>query len=214
MARPLVIAYHLVWTAYGWWLPNDLRGSMSRYVHSDVIGDLGTLHYGRKRIQPASRDVRAFYENVKGKLKYNLLEMNVPEISLIADAFRDVIWQEQYTCYAFALMPDHVHILIRKHKHQAEEMIANLQFESRFRLRDFDLRPPEHPVWGGPGWKVFLDSPEDVRRTIKYIEDNPIKMRLPAQTWDFVEPYDGWPLHPGHSPDSPYAKRLRNLKRR
>jgi REP element-mobilizing transposase RayT len=212
MSHPLVIGYHLVWTAYGWWLPNDPRGSMSNFVHSDILFDLGQLHYGRKRIQPAARDVRAFYEEAKGKLQFNLLEMTAPEVKLIADAFQDVIWQEEYMCYACALMPDHVHILIRKHKHAAEDMIANLQFESRFRLRDFGLRTADHPVWGGPGWKVFLDSPEDIRRTIRYIEDNPLKMGLPAQKWGFVKAYDGWPLHRGHSPNSPYARRLRGLR--
>ena len=25
--HPIVIAHHLIWTAYGWWLPNDPRGS-------------------------------------------------------------------------------------------------------------------------------------------------------------------------------------------
>jgi hypothetical protein len=59
---PIVIAYHLIWTVYGWWLPNDLRGSTSKAIGSDVIAALGELHFGRKRIQPASRDVRAFYE--------------------------------------------------------------------------------------------------------------------------------------------------------
>ncbi len=24
--NPIVVAYHLVWTAYGMWLPNDPRG--------------------------------------------------------------------------------------------------------------------------------------------------------------------------------------------
>jgi hypothetical protein len=70
----------------------------------------------------------------------------------------------------------------------------------------------EHPVWGGPGWGVFLDTPDDVRRTIKYIEDNPLKARMPARHWSFVKEYDGWPLHPGHSPNSPYARRLREPK--
>jgi hypothetical protein len=55
-------------------------------------------------------------------------------------------------------MPDHVHILIRKHKHLAEEMIANLQRESHLRLRKFGLVDMAHPIWGGPGWKVFLDQ--------------------------------------------------------
>ncbi len=27
-----------------------------------------------------------------------------------------------------------------------------------------------HLIWGGPGWKVFLDSPDDIRRTIPYVQ--------------------------------------------
>src|SRR5215218_3894876 len=57
----MVLGYHLVWTAYGWWLPNDPRGSMSGTIESDVIAQLGELHYGRKRVQLASRDIRRFY---------------------------------------------------------------------------------------------------------------------------------------------------------
>jgi REP element-mobilizing transposase RayT len=108
-------------------------------------------------------------------------------------------------------MPDHIHILIRKHKHLGEEMIAHLQRGSHLALRERGIRSIDHPVWGGPGWKVFLDSPDDIRRTIKYIEDNPIKARLPGQAWSFVRSYDGWPLHPGHSVNSPYARRLRGM---
>ena len=70
----MVIAHHLIWTAYGWWLPNDLRGSMSRSVASDVLAELGTLHYGRKRVQPASRNIRAFYARASEVLKFPLLE--------------------------------------------------------------------------------------------------------------------------------------------
>ena len=54
----MVIAYHLIWTAYGWWLPNDPRGSMSELIASDIIAELGELHYGRKRVQPLPRDSR------------------------------------------------------------------------------------------------------------------------------------------------------------
>ncbi len=52
MIPTMVIAYHLIWTAYGWWLPNDPRGSMSKCIASDTIAELGALHYGRKRVHP------------------------------------------------------------------------------------------------------------------------------------------------------------------
>ena len=181
MSQPLVIAYHLVSTAYGWWLPNDLRGSMSRYIASDVLKDLGELHYGRKRVQPVSGAIRAFYEKAEDLLQFAPLLFGAPEVRAIADAFAVVIDRERYTCWACAIMPDHVHILIRKHKHLAEEMLRNLQRESHLRLRELGLRDFEHPVWGGHGWKVFLDTPDDVRRTIRYIDDNPIKRRQPRQ---------------------------------
>jgi REP element-mobilizing transposase RayT len=210
MANPIVIACHLIWTVYGWWLPNDLRGSTSRTIASPRIAALGDLHFGRKRLQPASRDVRTFYEEAAKVLKHPLLEIRDRAVEIVAAAFAEVIAQQRYACYACAIMPDHVHILIRKHKHAAEEMIEHLQNTSRWALIDAQLRPSDHPVWtGGGGWKVFLDHPEEVERTIPYIDDNPIRIRLPRQRWRFVMPYDRWPLHEGHSPNSPYVKRLR-----
>ena len=53
-------------------------------------------------------------------------------------------------------------------------------------------RGAEHPVWGGPGWKVYLDCREDMVRTVDYIRQNPPKAGRPAQRWPFVKPYDGW----------------------
>ncbi len=190
-----VIAYHLVWTAYGWWLPNDPRGSTSHAIRSDVIADLGQLHFGRKRVQPASHIIREFYERAAGKLKHALLTFDSDEREALAACFGQTIRSHAYTCYACAIMPDHVHILIRKHKHRAEDMIQNLQHESRECLRANGRREKDHPVWGGPGWKVFLDTPDDVERTIRYVEQNPINARLPAQSWQFVKKNDGWPLY-------------------
>lgn len=38
----------------------------------------------------------------------------------MAKSFGEVINKYCYTCYACAIMPDHIHLLIRKHKHLAE----------------------------------------------------------------------------------------------
>lgn len=206
---PLVIAHHLTWTAYGTWLPNDPRGSLSKATASDAIAGLGTRHYGRKKVQPSGTEVREFRDNVADVLMYPVLKFGPREVERIAAAFGRTIEDEKYTCYACAIMPDHVHILIRKHGHEAEDMIGNLQTASRQRLCDKGCRTADHPVWGGPGWKGFLFTPQDVRRTIVYIDENPVKWRLPRQHWPFVTEYNGWPLHPGHSPNSPYAKALR-----
>lgn len=209
MPRPIVIAHHLIWTAYGWWLPNDPRGSGSTSISNDLIAELGQVHFGRKRVQPSGQVVRAFYEKAAKVLQHPLLTFDEAARRVIGEAFGEVIANERYTCYACAIMPDHVHILIRKHKHQAEQMIEGLKELSRKRLAEKGFREGDHPTWvGGLVWKVFLKHPDEVRRTIGYIERNPLPLKLPIQSWAFVKPYDGWPLHPGHSPNSPYARGL------
>lgn len=208
----IVIAYHLIWTAYGWWLPNDPRGSMSTYIFQDVLKDLGELHFGRKRVQPAGWVIEEFYREAGKRLTHELLTFDETARRVIAEAFGEVIARERYTCWACAIMPDHVHLVIRKHRDKAEEMIAKLQAASRLRLREVGLRSIEHPVWGGPGYKVFLDHPDEVReRVIPYVEENPEKIGLPRQCWGFVVPYDNWPLHEGHSEASPYVKAMKGL---
>ena len=191
----MVLAHHLIWTAYGWWLPNDPRGSMSRRIASDLIAELGKLHFGRKRVQPASRQIRAFYERAGDALKFPLLRFAPAEIDAVLLAFTDVVEACRYTCYACAILPGHVHLCIRKHRDRSEEMIENLQAESRRRVREVGVRAANHPVWGGPGWKVFLDSVDDIERTVRYVERNPVKLGIAPQLFPFVTPYDGWPLH-------------------
>ena len=191
MARPIVIAHHLIFTAYGWWLPNDPRGSNSKTIRNDLIAELGEVHHGRKRVQPASADIRAFYREAGKRLRHELLEFGDGEVVAIAAAVEEAIRSHRYTCWACAIMPDHVHLLIRKHKHHAEEMIANFQDQSRLRLRADALRSIDHPVWGGPGWKVFLDPPDEVQRIVRYIQANPLKTGRPQKAWGFVKSYDG-----------------------
>lgn len=207
--RPLVIAHHMMWTLYGWWLPNDPRGSTSRTIHNDLLAELGVLHFGRKLVQPASRDLRGFYAGAASVLMHPLLEFSASDFDAVSRAIGDAIVECRYTCYACAVMPDHIHLVIRKHRDLAEHMIEKIQALSRERLVESGLRGGEHPAWTRGGWKVFLDHPDEVRRTITYIEQNPLKRGFRRQYWDWVVPYDDWPLHPGHPRNSPYVKALR-----
>jgi REP element-mobilizing transposase RayT len=179
--KRLVAGFHLIWTAYGWWLPNDPRGSSSHEIRIEKIADLGPLHQGRKAVQPSGKEIKEFYQNASDVLTYPLLSFTDEEIELIGASFAPVINERHYTCYECAIMPDHVHILIRKHRDSAEMMIENLQQKSRQDLIDAGRRPPTHPVWGGPGWKVFLYTQEDFLRVIEYIRNNPLKIGKPRQ---------------------------------
>ncbi len=44
--------------------------------------------------------------------------------------------------------------------------------------------------WAAKGWIVYLDSNEDIVRSIGYVRANPRKENRPEQTWDFVKPFE------------------------
>ncbi|MCI0335484.1 MAG: transposase [Planctomycetes bacterium] len=189
-----VIAYHLIWTNYGTWLGNDPRGSGSQTVYTPVLAELGEVHFGRKKLQPVRSKVREFYKSAEPRLKFDVIRFDEQKRSQIANSFGEIVRKHQYTCYACAIMSDHVHLVIRKHRDQAENMIDYFQQESRLWLIKENAVPDWHPVWTQGGWKVFLDTPAEVWSRIRYVENNPLKEGLPKQYWPFVVPYDDWPF--------------------
>src|SRR3989304_2630332 len=177
-----VLAHHLVWTAYGTWLGNDPRGRRSRPVYTPALAALGEVHYGRRRIQPKRQVVHEFYQEAESRLQFPIICFSEQQFTVIAAAFAETIRNRHYTCYACAIMPDHVHLVIRKHRDTAEEMIEYFQVGSRQCLRSREIMPHDHPVWTLKGWHVFLDSTAAVRGRIRYVEGNPQKDGLPQQT--------------------------------
>jgi hypothetical protein len=120
----MIVGYHRIWTAYGWWLPNDPRGSSSHEIRVEQIARLGELHHGRKPVQPSSATLREFYDQARGVLKHPLLTFSSDAVAIVSQAMADVMTERRYTCYACAIMPDHVHALIRRHRDKSEDMIA------------------------------------------------------------------------------------------
>src|SRR5438105_4144385 len=127
----MVAGYHLIWTVYGYWLPNDPRGSTSLEVRVEPIKSLGDIHQGRKAIQPSSKELREFFRQAHDVLAHPVLPFDDDEIVLIGKTIGVAIAEQGYTCYACAVMPDHVHLLIRRHRDKAEQMVDFFQEDTR-----------------------------------------------------------------------------------
>jgi len=164
-------------------------------VYTAELAELGAVHHGRKKVQPSRKVVRDFYAVAEAKLQHPIIRFDEVQRAAIGDAFEQVVLERNYTCYACAIMPDHVHLVVRKHRDSAERMIGNFQGASRTRLRNCALVPDEHLVWTKNGWKVFLNSPAEVWSRVRYVEKNPVKEGLAEQRWPFVVEYDNWPFH-------------------
>jgi REP element-mobilizing transposase RayT len=189
----MVAGYHLIWTVYGFWLPNDPRGSTSTEVRVVPIADLGEHHYGRKEEQPTSKHIRQFLNDAKEVLAHSVMTLDDVDVAIVGKTLGEQISERDYVCYACAIMPDHVHILIRRNSDRAEDITARFQEATRKTLIDAGKRLPTHPVWTkGPGWKTFINTQRQFQNEIRYIENNPKKIGKPEQKWDFVQEYDGW----------------------
>lgn len=86
-------------------------------------------------------------------------------------------------------------MVIRAHRDDAETMIEELQRDSRIALPKESAIPVDHPIWIEGGWKVFLGTTDAIWTRVRYVERNPLKEGLPAQRWEFVTQYDGWPCN-------------------
>lgn len=199
--RPLttIIAHHLIPTLYAHWPPNDPRGSGSLDFIDDKLEPLGPIHHGRKPAheQPSRDELRAFHDQASALMNFPVFWIDEAKRQAFAEAFRDVVHQQGYTCYACAICANHAHLVIRVHRDDALTMFNHFADSARERLR---LRfpneiSPHHPVISARPYKVFLHTPDEVRQRIDYVEGNPLKEGLAAQKFDFVVPYDDWPFH-------------------
>jgi REP element-mobilizing transposase RayT len=198
-----IVAHHLILTLYGHWPPNDPRGSNSFDFYDQKFKPLGEIHHGRKppELQPSREELRDFQTRASVLMNFPVFWMDDAKRQATADAFAEVITSCNYTCYACAILTNHAHLCIRIHRDHHDTMLANLAEASAQRLRlrltpgPNLTRPDQHPIWNGCPWAGFRYTPDEVRRTVHYIEGNPEKERLPRQHWPFAQPYNNWPHH-------------------
>ena len=113
----MVRGYHAIWAAYGFWLPNDPRGSWSTEVwasHLRCFGEATKTDCAALPCGPKSRR-----ERLAGKPKRHLLYPPVRLTGIQAPAvgvrFASIIPILELRVYACSIMPDHVHLVIDRH---------------------------------------------------------------------------------------------------
>ena len=95
-------------------------------------------------------------------------------------------------------MPDHVHLVTGRGQSTSEYVAGFLKRAATRRLSDAGLHPLQThrqangripSPWAVGGWFAYLNTPDEVRGRIQYVEGNPEKAGLPRQQWSFVGSY-------------------------
>ena len=193
----MVLAYHNIITVYGFWLPNDPRGSWSEFVRSwelFLAAGRATKTESRRSVARIAHDATK-RRDAKKSLRYPPVELDGVQARAIARGFAQAVADAGYRILACAVMPDHVHLVIERDGRSAEQIISHLKRAASRRLREENIHPLREfaqkgtslpSPWARGRWIVFLDSEEDVRRAINYTNDNPTRDGLKEQDWNFV----------------------------
>lgn len=202
----MIHGYHVILPMYGVWLPNDPRGSWS-----DVVWNWELLRYGkptqgldRVTVFELSKQQLRQQAAARAALKYPPVTLTGHQAKSIGDGFANAVLKSGYTVWACAILPQHVHLVLARHRYAVEQM-ANLlkgaatkqiKLDERHPLGSYVIDGRFPSFWAEKRWKVYLDSQDQIETTIRYVEDNPENEGKPKQHWKFVTPFRG--LEQGH----------------
>ena len=194
----MIVAYHCIISAYGFWLPNDPRGSWSDWVHSwELFRAAGPASRvsTRRSVAADPHDARLRAAGTAA-LRFPPVTLTGRQALGVAMGFAEAAAAGGFAIHACAIMPQHAHVILGRHPADIRERIGRLKRYASLQLfrrglHPFQDYPGEKPtMWADGGWSVYLD-PSDMERAIRYVENNPAKEALRPQHWSFVTPWSG-----------------------
>lgn len=193
----VILAYHVIISAYGFWLPNDPRGSWSDFVAAWEL-----FRYGGKATKVDTRDSVAHVPHdrkkrlgMKEHLKYQPVKWSGLQARAIARGFARAAHESGYVIRACSILPDHIHLVIARISRPIGQVVAHLKARATQQLCAEGIHPFGHLVdrnekvtstWARKYWKVFIDNDRHLDSAIAYVEKNPPKEGKRKQSWNFV----------------------------
>lgn len=193
-----MIAFHLIISAYGFWLPNDPRGSWSDFVGSWELlkfGNATKVHDARNYAKDAHDAAKR--REAKLSLKYPPVRFDQVQRDAIASGFARACDEAAYRCLACCIGHDHAHLVMHRHDRPIAVISGHLKSSATRVLTDQRIHPLNGFVakrgglptpWSEGCWKVFIDTPKQLCAAIAYVERHAQKEGLAPQSWAFIHP--------------------------
>ncbi len=194
----MILGFHTIVSAYGFWLPNDPRGSWS-----DFIRQWELLRFGKATMvsdnRCRSRDEHDIRSRIRAKraLRYPIVRFTGKQARAIGHGFARAMREGGYSVHACSILPTHVHLIIGPHSRNIRRIAGHLKARATRQLNTEHLHPlakfasadkPAPSPWARYPWTIYVDTRKHLRSAITYVENNPLKERKPRQHWSFVTP--------------------------
>ncbi|MGE3638337.1 MAG: hypothetical protein AB7G28_07240 [Pirellulales bacterium] len=190
--------FHVIFSTYGFRLPNDPRGSWSDWIRNWELLQFGpaTKVETRRSVAGAKHDV-ALRKRAKEALRFPEVLLSGPQAQAAGLGFRAAVEEADYAIYACSILPQHVHLVIGPHERDIDRIVGHLKARATQAMNAAGLHPlgahreadgTVPSPWCRRCWKVFIFSQRHLREAIQYVEDNPLKAGKQRQNWSFVTP--------------------------
>jgi REP element-mobilizing transposase RayT len=180
----VILAFHSIFSSYGFWLPNEERGSRSTFVANWELFRYGPATKVDVRYSVAKRSYdRDRKRAMRETMTHEPVRFTGAEARIVGQSLREV----PYDIFALAVMHDHVHLVLGRMDRDIRKAAGHITSVATKALR-MNGHYTNRPVWADHGWNVYLDSVEDVERAIRYVERNPVREGKPVQRWSCVKP--------------------------
>ena len=195
----MILAYHVIFTTYGFWLPNDPRGSWSDYVRAWDLLRFGhaTKVSTRKSLAKKPHQHQLRWQ-AKEALKYPPVHFTGIQARAVGRGIAQASTESGYVIHACSILPEHVHMVLGRHERRVEQIVGHFKGRATQKL----VAEQQHPLashctaegstpspWSRRSWRVYLNDDLHVRNAIRYVEANPTREGKPVQHWPFVVPY-------------------------
>jgi hypothetical protein len=121
----MIHAYHVIWGTYGFWLPNDPRGSWSRFVASWELARFGKATKSQERFAVDANQWADWRAKAESAMKYPPVVLTGEQARCVGRGFANAVRKNLYFIWACSILPQHVHLVIARHTYTVEQ-IANL----------------------------------------------------------------------------------------
>ena len=119
----MILGIHLILTAYGFWLPNDPRGSWSDFVGSWELACFGRATRVRtRRSLAAEPHDGALRLAAKRALKCAPVHFTGRQARAVGRGFASYVAKAGVMVWACSILPEHAHLVIARHRLDADRL--------------------------------------------------------------------------------------------
>ncbi len=195
-----VIGFHIICCTYGFWLPNEERGSCSDFVRSEALAKFGPAnpvsHRRSVAHKPYDLELR---QMALQTLRYPPVVFTNAQLAAVARGIEKELTEfAPAPIYAFGNLRNHFHVMAGQCRYGVRRFAGRLKGAATKQLREERIHPVQKFMqsdgampspWSVKPWVVYEFDDEDMFRGIKYVNDNVTRAGLAQQNYSFVVPY-------------------------